>query len=43
MRPIWRLVLIQKQGFHRVLQKQVQKVWPKAAKFVKTEKLPLFR
>lgn len=31
-----------KQGFHRVLQKQVQKVWPKAAKFVKTEKLPLF-
>lgn len=31
-----------KQGFHRVRQKQVQKVWPKAAKFVKTEKLPLF-
>lgn len=42
MRPIWRLVLIQKQGFHRALQKQVQKVWPKAAKFVKKEKLPLF-
>ncbi len=41
-RPIWRLVLIQKQGFHRVRQKQVQKVWPKAAKFVKKEKLPLF-
>lgn len=31
-----------KTGLSRVLQKQVQKVWPKMAKFVKTEKLPLF-
>ena len=31
-----------KTGLSPGTAKQVQKVWPKAAKFVKTEKLPLF-